>query len=521
MDNEINQPPLSNKYCPLCGVVLMWEEFEELPESRRPWYAEVRAAAKQDHHEYSMTGVGILDSRDCLFAPMDEELDYMNATEMEEVELFRTESDLHGFGLHDSCWMLLQDRLWHTIDSSKVAQSLYDQFYCIPCPLLSSLRWGHDYGGAERWHKPYGMPMPVDLPLLFQADPYMVPLLEKIEENAPAFSDGQAYDTVHPRSSIDLNIGYSNSLGKLSLELLHEVISYLSTQELLNLRCTSRALARRIIFQSLPPSFWKRQFTLGYGMDFLFPDLEHKRDWFRLYRGTMAYLKTDDKSSESLSLLNRRRIRALVEPIASLVELDIRRSKEPRGRRANCAELKPGQWVLTEGLTTLPAENVYTAVITSETEYLPHGCHTPRYRISTFPSQMPNGGEIKVSTVKLGARVFISGISHHPHNTEIKTEDAVGHEYLPGQKTIKVPPNAISESIEVAFCPEGLRGIRFHLSESIVSEWAGDIDDEEMSYGVLRIPLAVTRTYNLLAGSDVRFPPTSNNQVLTNARPTN
>ncbi|OGM47235.1 hypothetical protein ABOM_003928 [Aspergillus bombycis] len=504
MDPEIQDMDVSNKYCPICGVVLLCEDEPEDPsETQRPWYAEVRATVKQDYCDNFMTGVGFLGSRDILCAPLDEELDYSNAMELEDVELLRTESPLHGFGLHDSCWMLLQDRLWHTIDSEEIAQSLYDQFFCTPSPLESSLSFGHDYGGAKRWQRAYAdVPMPEDMPLLLQTDPYAIPLLERLEENAPDVDAGRETHSASPTSSTDINTGYLNSFGRMSLELLHEVVSYLSVPELLDLRYTCRELARRVVFCSLPQSFWKRQFARGNDMDFLFPDLEQTRDWFRLYRGTVSILHTKDQSPERLSLLNRKRIRALLEPIASVVEADSGRSKEPRGRRANCLEFRPGHWLVSEGLTQWRAENIYTAYISVELEVLPHGCRVPRYRISAFPHTMLHGGEIKISTVRLGARVFISGISHHSQDTQVTTEQAVGYGDLTGEITINVPPGAIFNQIELAFCPEGLRGIRFHFGGNTISDWVGDSGDENMSYGVLQIPHSASGVYHILAGTD-------------------
>ncbi|KAE8165221.1 hypothetical protein BDV40DRAFT_259020 [Aspergillus tamarii] len=490
----------ANKYCPLCGVVLLCEELEETPDTRRPWYAEVRAVAKEEYSTNLMTGVGFLDSRDVLCAPLDEELDYLNAFELHDVDLLRTESELHGFGIHDSCWMLLQDRLWHTIDSDKIAQSLYDLFYCTPSPHRSSLSFGHDYGGAKRWQRAYGdIAMPEGMPLLLQADPYAIPLLERLEENAPDVDSGREYHSACTTTSTDINAGYRNSFGQLSLELLHEVVSYLTVPEVLDLKCTSQDLAQRVVFSSLPPSFWKRQFARGSAMDFLFPDLEQTRDWFRLYRGTVFVLQAKDQSPEKLSLLNRKRIRALLEPIASVVEIDSGRSKEPRGRRANCLELRPGHWFVSEGLTQWRAENMYTAYLSLETDYLPHGCHVPRYRLGAFPHTMLHGGEIKISTVQLGARTFISGISHH--STGIK-EQAIGYGNMTGQRTINVPPGAIFNQIEVAFCPEGIRGIRFHFRGNTSCDWVGDTRDKEMSYGVLQIPHSAHGTYHILAGTD-------------------
>ncbi|GAB1210321.1 hypothetical protein APSETT445_009112 [Aspergillus pseudonomiae] len=503
MDPEIRDMFEAHKYCPICGVVLLCEDLEETPDTRRPWYAEVRAAAREDYCDNFITGVGFLDPRENLVAPLDEELDYLNALELEDVELLRMESHLHGFGLHDSCWMLLQDRLWHTIDSEAIAQSLYNQFSCTPSPLRSSLSFGHDYGGAERWQRAYDdVPMPEDMPLLLKTDPYAIPLLEKLEESAPDVGGGREYNLEYPTSSTDINTGYLNSFGRMSLELFHEVVSYLSVPELLNLKCTCRELAQRVLFSSLPQSFWKRQFARGNDMDFLFPDLEQKRDWYRLYRGTASILQTNDQSPERLSLLNRKRIRVLLEPIACVVEADIRRSNEPRGRRANCLEFRPGNWLVSEGLTQWRAENIYTAYISVELEILPHGCRVPRYRLSAFPHTMLHGGEIKISTVQLGARVFISGISHHSPDAQVTTEQAVGYGDLTDEITINVSPGSTFNQIEVAFCPEGLRGIRFHFGGNTLSDWVGDSSDENMSHGVLQIPHSASGIYHILAGTD-------------------
>ncbi|KAE8378056.1 hypothetical protein BDV26DRAFT_262432 [Aspergillus bertholletiae] len=502
MDPDLDPQEVPNQYCALCGVVLLCEELEETPDTRRPWYAEVRAVAKEDHGDCFMTGVGFLDSRDILCAPLDEELDYLNALQLDDVELMHTESNLHGFGLHDSCWMLLQDRLWHMIDSDKIAQSLYDQLYCTPSPLQSSLSFGHDYGGAKRWQMVYEMPMPEDMPLLLQADPYAIPLLETLEENAPDMPHGRESQAIYATSSSIVNTGYCNTFGRLSLELFHEIVSYLSVPELLDLKCTSRELTERVIFSSLPQSYWKRQFARGHDMGFLFPDLEQPRDWFRLYRGTVSILRGKGQSPERLSLLNRKRICALLEPMACVVDADIGRSKEPRGRRANYLEFSSGRWLVSEGLTQWRAENIYTAYINTEPEFLPHGCHVPRYRISAFPHTMPRGGEIKISTVLLGARVFISGVSYHCQDPQVTTEQGIGYGELTGQITINVPHGATSNQIEVAFCPEGLRGIRFHFGENTISEWVGDTRDEQMAYGVLQVPHSASGIYHLFAGTD-------------------
>ncbi|KAI9933742.1 hypothetical protein MW887_004814 [Aspergillus wentii] len=506
LDAEWNsEPEASNKYCVLCGVILLHEEFEDVPESRRPWYEEARAAVK-DHNfptdqNYFLSNTGILPTCDTLFIPMGDEDDYTKADTFDEVSLApRARADLSGYAFHDSCWMLLQDRLWDIIEPDEIAESLHDLFYCTPHPDLSTFRLGHDYGGAAETHKPFGEPEPVDLLSPFYADPYMIPAPEKIEENAPDVPVQWRNGSLGP--STVANPGYNSSLGKLSLDVIHDIITYLPLEQVINLRLTCRDLAQRIAFHCLPQSFWKRQFRLGYAMDFVFVDIEQSRDWYRLCRGAMAYLKANDQSEFSLSFINRKRIRHLLEPIASIVEIDQQRSgKEPRGRRTTCFEFN-GEWSLSSNNIDVDVVSIHRAELPSSPfDSFDEGCRVPRYRSCTVPSFMPNGGEIRVSTVRIGARTFISGISHHLAG-DLKGGPAVGYGKPMHEESIKVPPGGKTQWIKVALCLEGLRGIRFHFSGEFSSDCIGDHDDEDMAHGSLAIPMSPSNRYNLIAGSD-------------------
>ncbi|EHA18623.1 hypothetical protein ASPNIDRAFT_129458, partial [Aspergillus niger ATCC 1015] len=67
----------------------------------------------------------------------------------------------------------------------------------------------------------------------------------------------------------------------------------------------------------LPQSYWRSRFLLGQEADFVFPCLSETQDWFKLFFATRASLK-----AATPPLVNRKRIRDLLEPMASLVDLD-------------------------------------------------------------------------------------------------------------------------------------------------------------------------------------------------------
>lgn len=101
----------------------------------------------------------------------------------------------------------------------------------------------------------------------------------------------------------------------LSPELKYEIFSYLSFDELLNMRLVCRNLALLATVDTLPQLYWRSRFLLGQEADFLFPRLTDKWDWSRSFFWTRASLR-----ARLLPLVNRKRIRQLLEPIAALVD---------------------------------------------------------------------------------------------------------------------------------------------------------------------------------------------------------
>lgn len=151
--------------------------------------------------------------------------------------------------------------------------------------------------------------MPVDLNSPFYADPCTVPSKDDLELAASLYFD-------RSRRLLRLGKPRSRILHRLSTELKHEILSYIAYQDLTIIRRVCRELAQLTLLDNLPQSYWRSRF-LDQEADFLLPRFNNNHNWFRLFFGTRYYLKIGN-----LSLINRKRIRKLIEPIAALVERD-------------------------------------------------------------------------------------------------------------------------------------------------------------------------------------------------------
>ncbi|KAI2904008.1 hypothetical protein CBS63078_5839 [Aspergillus niger] len=117
-----------------------------------------------------------------------------------------------------------------------------------------------------------------------------------------------------------------------------------------------------------------------------------------------------------------------------------------------------------------------------------------------FP-QEKHRRRISISTVKIGARRFISGIKLFPSDEDNCVGRLIGYRD-PGTETcIDVPKNLFIKAFRVAFCAEGLMGIQLQYGNSASSCWLGDSHGPGMAQGTLQIPKRPSQ-YHLLADLD-------------------
>ncbi|KAL5041593.1 hypothetical protein BDW71DRAFT_201251 [Aspergillus fruticulosus] len=452
-----------NVFCPFCGVILAHDPYslegpESIPRRRRPWYAEVQGIVSSSTPVESiiLTGVGTLHSRGVLLAPVDSERSYVETEGLYPVSIFS--KTVVGWGVHSSCWQLLRLRLRSVLERD-IARAVFDVLYNTPCRDGSVFDFGHGYGGAERTHKRQGR-VEVDNELTLYADPCAIPSLDELEHSVP--------EGLVPH--FHLGIYEPQAFSSLSTELKHEILSYLPYRDVCVLRLPS----------NLPKSYWQSRFLLDQEADFLFPMLSERRNWSRLP-----------------SLVNRKRIRGLIEHLAALVELY---AVQPplHGSPLWPEHGSDDCFVLTSKETSLlRVHSSFSGQVTASgpNKPLQRGCRILHYRSGSISLAGKPHEQIAVSTVQVGARSFISGVRF--------TKDMagfIGYHHTPGETMIQSPDSTKIQTIHVAFCSQGLTGIGFTFSNSESTLWVGQSHGPGIALGSLCV--AETDPCYLVAGLD-------------------
>ncbi|PLN85544.1 hypothetical protein BDW42DRAFT_202402 [Aspergillus taichungensis] len=495
-----------NLYCPFCGVILLPDphNLEILPaENRvRPWYAQVRGLYFRNVavQQIFITGVGLMDTQNLLVTSPHPDVSYVD-DEWEPVEQWGVcdpdfRNCLWCFGLHDSCWQLLLLRLSHgqgdgSLDKQAIAKSVFYQLYCTPLHEGSSFQFGHDYLGAGHTHIPFGRPKPIDPASCFYADPCAIPSTDDLETMAAPL--GPSYNQYSSPSSEDTK-GEGreppegrkpNVFERLPTELVHKILIYLSFSDLLKTRLVCRDLAHLSKVDAIPQKYWASRFHLGQEADFFFPNLTDTRNWSLLFFGTRRYLR-----SEALPLVNRKRIRRLIEPIAVLVESGPAFGNGPYGLAVHRAPGQPRCCQLLVNTTRFFSGKISPIDSDSPLMQLPK------------PSHVQHRRRLCISMVQIGPRRFVSGINL-PMSEECEASDGrlLGYHNPALKRWAEIPPTARLRELEVAFCSEGLRGIKFIFTHSDPLGWFGVNHGPGIAIGILRIPKGTGR-YCLLAGLD-------------------
>lgn len=406
-------PP--NVYCHFCGIILDHSpnELGTPSTTKRFWFEEVRAVISDSSSPgvVYLTGVGILETHNVLSAPLDDTRSYRDEGVLEDVLLSQKSDALWGYGFHNACWTLFRARLSHICRDVDIITSLFNQLFTTPCPNFSRFDFGHDYEGAASTHKVYGRPKPVDQYSCFYADPCEIPSVGELECSMPTIIDNLPSPVSCPPIG---NSGVNRSFGRLSIELVYEIVSYLTFTQALTIRLVCRELALVVSPGRPPLSFWRTRFMLGHEQDFVFADTRVNRDWMRVFYGTRRLLR-----SKNGSLVNRKRIRNIMEPMAVVAELESRPPKDVFGIPispvdSELRKCEPSRNEASDGLmSTVTAIKCFTGQTSSHPTPLETGCHVEQYRGQYLLSRCSeSGGNITIFMVRLAYGDFIAGMSY-------------------------------------------------------------------------------------------------------------
>ncbi|KGO74307.1 hypothetical protein PITC_019770 [Penicillium italicum] len=553
-----------NVYCPFCGVILLPDPYSDddtsLQSRVRPWYAEIRGLYLNNAAAgyITTTGLGVVYGRNILYAPLDSDQSYVDVgfEGLEEWRLFGSSVSRWCFGFHNSCWKLLLLRFAHRPDGvfqneATISKSVFYQLYCTPCIHASIFQFGHDYDGAAQTHKSFGRPKAVDLSSHFYADPCAIQSPADLESASSGFrkacgtSLSKQRDNTHPATAIAADIDCHSEEGttsascpvrhngncesipshdsmakqmlenpkrpkhyifdRLSLELKFEIFSYLSFDELLIVRLVCRDLALLATVDMLPRSYWRSRFLLGQEADFLFLDVTDTLDWYLLFFGIRASL-----TAGTLPLVNRKRIRQLLEPIAALVGLEAVLKNGPCGSAVQLVESQSGRYQLVDQESAetpsrlIEVADFFSGQLASvgADSPLDEGCRVLYHRTQSFvvPLQ-PYRQRIGISIIQFGAQSFISGINLFPCRERNVVGLRVGYQNSASERWIEIPKNSHVEALGVAFCSQGLTGIKFIYTGSNSSGWLGDSNGPGIANGTLSIPEG-SNWHCLLVGLD-------------------
>lgn len=295
-------------------------------------------------------------------------------------------------------------------------------------------------------------------------------------------------------------------LDKLSAELSSEILSYLSFAELLNLRLVCRGLALLASTNALSQSYWRSRFCIGQEADFLFLSLTETRNWARLFMGTSISLK-----NKSLHLINRKRIRKLLEPFAALWDLEDVLRSGPDGSIFHPAQEKDehSQYIDSMSSKILVSRLQIGLSFSGQLPALhtdgpiEEGCRALYHRAqSLMPPHQPTDRRIAISTIKVGTRSFISGINLYPATDNDSSSCAIGYRIPASEKWVEIPPFSGLRAIRVAFRAEGLTGVKFVFEDSESFDWVGDTRSSGIAFGILAIQKEGSDWPYLLAGLD-------------------
>ncbi|KAK2764947.1 hypothetical protein FQN54_008646 [Arachnomyces sp. PD_36] len=271
--------------------------------------------------------------------------------------------------------------------------------------------------------------------------------------------------------------------------------------------------------ENLPQSFWKSRFMLGHELDCIFSDFSIVRNWSLLFHG----FRTSFRHHGNKWLVNRQRIRGLIEFIAVLVELDTTKPRDPSGLPISAVRSNNAlYWEIADHCGgNLPISfrsiNSFTGDLDPWLDHLVStgGCRAQKYRIAQFPFYVrgkackENTRQLMISTVYIGTQCYISGIRYHCSETPPSPKSlphALGFSVPAGEKRIDIPPDAVVKSIEVALCATGLVGVRLIFAKNAddpgnASQWLGQSGGQGVARGVLDFPER-ERNYCFVAGLD-------------------
>ncbi|KAK2768311.1 hypothetical protein FQN54_000164 [Arachnomyces sp. PD_36] len=497
-----------NIYCSLCGVVLGSRRaaLGASPGLQAPWYCQIRAVFVDTETSSAafISGDGSLLRETILLASSDFNNPDLPRNQLSMITLFQNVGRYWGYGFHDACWKLLSVKLSRSgiVDRATIAQSLFRLFYMTECPGFAGLSFAHDFGGVSRRDTSILTRHPApNSPE--SADPLLLPPTRDLTEYGPAFFNSLGSSRPSRRSyCVDSTV--SGPISRVPLEIFHLIMEHLSIADVANVGLACRQFSQITDLRSLTQPFWRNRFLPGFELDYIFLDgVPNPDDWFHLFCGVTELIKNKHRP-----FLNKKRIWDLLEHVVHLVRLNSMGLRELHGKPVVIEDSKDNIYRLGVSNVEEPSiyftpERSFSGLVAPEgyQNQITEGCRLSGSVATCFRPEIPDGHVVKISTVTLGGRYYVSGFGCVSLHKPQQIDSRVGFFQPEGEEVIQIPCHLQIEYIEVAFCASGLTGIRFLCSENHKSRWVGQNQGPGIAYGVLQLGHNAN-SYNLVVGLD-------------------
>ncbi|KAI1324607.1 hypothetical protein F5Y16DRAFT_411871 [Xylariaceae sp. FL0255] len=462
--------------CSFCGVIL--------PGTRNPQWAHFYRAIYCDgfnRYEPRLSGIGFFDQRFRVnhLPPEkhqsfdDDDLDPLSLIDIRSVHgpdpYFYSKGDTYawGFTIHDACWTLLEQACKpDPVD----LHSLWRILISVPagCDLAN---WGHNYGGQYTARaSEYGSRPIVHRYTLLYLPSTLADPLDVAEIDSLISMLRIDHGDVNPPSVAPPELADSDIFVTIPTEIIHIILAFVESKDILSFRLASRAVAST----GLPQSFFRSRFWPGRELESVFegfllgPGEATGIDWKSLYCETRRRRK---HNMMGIHDLNRQRIwRTAISPLRHTMH-DMSRIttwKTGRGTYQSRGEDRSSRGVFDE-------EYRHVAAMWTGHKNNPAWRNVKQhnsFHVYLFCPPSSRTAELHVTFITFFGYNYITSLSFLQ---EDGSDFQAGYIAQTREKIILV--NDIIEGFHISFDNSGIRGISPLTERSARQEypvWAGD-----------------------------------------------
>lgn len=447
-----------------------------------------------------------------IIAPPDPEHSYRDdGVSLESyVPFYDSEIDAWTFLFHAACWEVLRERISNDpSDTSRLAALFYSTLHCTALNEYNYLRPGHDFGGVAKFQRPYGNPLQemINAGLsAFAAEPLKFAAVDDILHCLESTADITVEEATS-RIVVAKTTAAADIFSKLPVEVVHLLLSWLPSHDILNLRLASKSVASVSRADSLPQSFWRSRFAPDFELGFSLPtDVGGHPDWRDLYFRIRRSLQTPHGSAR---LRNRKRVWEIIGKNAALLSLHLR-GTQLHGvpiswddfSGSKCGEKPSGK--------PRSGKIIATESITRDSETLRFGSREISVRRLLLQPGQQTICAVGVSTVTFNSRIFVSGLRvfFRDSVTGAHGSHSLGYVAPNSEHLLEIAAEESFAGLELATSVDGIVGVRVILEAGprrYSSPWVGNIGkgEPDIAFGQLLCSRSEIHSFDFAASFDV------------------